>query len=59
MENGGFSTTESSYARTKVEKIDSVEVVHVKDGQIQLPDYDEVMQYDTEGNKKKKSCKET
>ena len=59
MENGGFSTTESSYARTKVKKIDSVEVVHVKDGQIQLPDYDEVMQYDTEGNKKKKSCKET
>ena len=42
-----------------MKKIDSVEVVHVKDGQIQLPDYDEVMQYDTEGNKKKKSCKET
>lgn len=35
-----------------------IEVVHVTDGQVQRSDPNEVTQYDTEGNKKKNSCKD-
>lgn len=57
MESGGFNTTQGSYDRTNVKRIDSVEVVHVQDGQVKPPDSNEVSQYDTDGNKKKNGCK--
>lgn len=58
MENGGFDTVPGARDRTGVTHIDDVEVLHVKDGQLQIPDPNEVTKYDTEGNKRKNSCKD-
>lgn len=58
VENGGFDTVPGARDRTGVNHIDDVEVLHVKEGQVQTPDPNEVTKYDTEGNKKEKNCKE-
>lgn len=47
----GFETVPGARARTRVDRIDGVEVIRVVDGKVQPIDPKEVERYDTEGNK--------